>query len=122
MHEDAREKERRKDGRELYKAAIEEWEVIEWERRDVKALATANLKKAVKAWEKKWDAAKVKGTCFTLIKLKGDPATKATPKLKLKDFLGAIAEDQEPESGGDDAGEGGASASTSGSNGDNDND
>jgi len=122
MCEGAREKERRKDGRALYKAAIEEWEVIEWERRDAKALATANLKKAVKAWEKKRDAAKAKGTHFTLIKPKGDPATKATPKLKLKDFLGAVAEDQEPESGGDDAGEGGASASTSGSDGDDDND
>ena len=88
----------------------------------MKALATANLKKAVKAWEKKRDAAEVKGMHFTLIKLKGDPATRATPKPKLEDFLVAVAEDREHESGGDDAGEGGASASMSGSDGDDDND
>jgi len=63
----------------------------------------------------------VKGTRFTLIKLKGDPATKADPKPKLKDFLGAVAEDRESESGGDDAGEVKASASMSGSDGDNNN-
>ena len=122
MREVAREKERKKDGRALYKAAVEEWEVVEEERKDAKAVATANLKKAVKAWEKKRDAAKAKGTRFTLIKPKGDPAPKATPKPKLKDFLGAIAEDQEPESSGDDADEGGGSASVSGSDGDDDND
>ena len=122
MREVAREKERKKDGRALYKAAVEEWEVVEQERKDAKAVATANLKKAVKAWEKKRDAAKAKGTRFTLIKPKGDPAPKATPKPKLKDFLGAVAEDQEPESSGDDADEGGGSASVSGSDGDNDND
>jgi len=96
MREGAREKERRKDGRALYKAAIEEWEVIERERRDAKALATANLKKAVKAWEKKRDAAKAKGTHFTLIKPKGDPATKATPKPKLKDFLAMMTMTKRP--------------------------
>ena len=122
MREVVREKERKKDGRVLYKAAIEEWEVIEQARKNAKAIATANLKKAVKAWEKKWDAAKAKGMCFTLIKPKGNPAPKASPKPKLKDFLGAIIEDQEPESGSDDAGEGEESASASGSNGDDDND
>ncbi|KIJ96206.1 hypothetical protein K443DRAFT_124544 [Laccaria amethystina LaAM-08-1] len=122
IREVAREKERRKDGRVMYKAAVEEWEIVEQERRDARALATANLKKAVKAWEKKRDSAKAKGTRFTLIKPKGDPATKATPKPKLKDFLGAVAEDQEPESGGDDASEGEASTSASGSDGDGDED
>ena len=53
MHEVAREKERKKDGRVLYKAAIEEWEIVEQEWRDARVLAVANLKKAVKAWEKK---------------------------------------------------------------------
>jgi hypothetical protein len=122
IREVAREKERRMDGRVMYKAAVEEWEIVEQERRDARALATANLKKAVKAWEKKRDSAKAKGTRFTLIKPKGDPATKATPKPKLKDFLGAVAEDQEPESGGDDASEGEASTSASGSDGDGDED
>ncbi|EDR13052.1 uncharacterized protein LACBIDRAFT_322466 [Laccaria bicolor S238N-H82] len=98
MREVGREKERKKDGRALYKAAVEEWEVVEQERKDAKA---------VKAWEKKWDAAKAKGTCFTLIKPKGDPALKATPKPKLKDFLGGVAEDQEPERSGDNTDEGG---------------
>ena len=68
----------------------EEWEVIEQVQKDAKALTTANLKKAIKAWEKKWDTAKAKGMHFTLIKPKGDPAPKASPKLKLKDFLGAV--------------------------------
>ena len=113
MCEVMREKERKKDGRVLYKAAIEEWEVIEQAQKDAKA---------VKAWEKKQDAAKAKGTCFTLTKPKGDPAPKASPKPKLKDFLGAIVVDQEPESGSDDAGKGDESASASSSNGDNNND
>ena len=59
--------------------------------------------------------------CFTLVKPKGDPALKATPKPKLIDFLGAVIEDQEPESGSDDAGKGEESASTSSSNRDNNN-
>ena len=122
MRKIAREKERKKDGRVLYKAAVEEWEVVEQERRDAKALAAAMLKKAVKAWEKKWDSAKAKGTRFTLIKPKGGPATKATPKPKLKNFLGAAAEDREPESGGDDAGEGEGSTSASSSDGDDNDD
>ena len=121
MHEVMREKERKMDGELLYKAAIEEWEVVEQAWKGAKTLATANLKKAVKAWEKKQDAAGVKETCFTLIKPKGDPAPKASPKLNLKDFLGAIVEDQEPESGRDDTGEGEESASASGSNGYNNN-
>ena len=84
MREVVREKERKKDGRVLYKAAIEEWEVIEQARKNAKAVATANLKKAVKAWEKKWDTAKAKGMCFTLIKPKGNPA----PKAKVEGFSG----------------------------------
>jgi DDE superfamily endonuclease len=118
MHDIAREKERKKDGRVLYKAAVKEWEAIEQDQRDAKALAATTLKKAVKAWEKKRDSAKAKGTRFTLIKPKGGPATKAAPKPKLKDFLGAAAEDQDPKSGDDDAGEGEASTGASGSNGD----
>ena len=86
MCEVMREKERKKDGRVLYKAAVEEWEVIEQTRKDAKAVATANLKKAVKAWEKKWDTAKAKGMCFTLIKPKGDPA----PKAKVEGFSAQI--------------------------------
>ena len=115
MCEVMREKERKKDGRALYKAAVEEWEVIEQVQKDAKALTTVNLNKAVKSWENKWDATKAKGTHFTLIKPKGDPASKASPKLKLKGFLGAIVEDQEPKSGSDDAGEGEESPSPSGS-------
>ena len=87
-----KEKERKKDGRVLYKAATGEWEAIEQAQKDAKAIATANLKKAVKAWEKKWDGTKAKGTHFTLIKPKGDPAPKASPKPKLRDFLGAIVD------------------------------
>ena len=122
MHEATREKERKKDGRALYNVAVQEWEVEEQARRDAKVLATANIKKAIKAWEKKRDSAKAKGTRFTLIKPKADPATKAAPKPKLRDFLGAVAESQEPESSGDDVGEGEASAGMSGSDGDDDDD
>ena len=78
--------------------------------------------KLIKTWEKKRDTAKARGRHFNTLKPKWDPVMKATPKPKLKDFLGAVVEDQEPEGSGDNTGEGEASASASGSDGDDEDD
>jgi hypothetical protein len=122
MREIAREKERKKDGRALYNAAMEEWEAAEQVRKDAKDLTAVTFMKLVKTWEKKRDTANAKGMRFNILKPKRDPVTKAAPKPKLKDFLGAVVEDQEPEGSGDNTGEGEASASASDSDGDDGND
>jgi len=93
---------------------------LEQVRRDAKDLAAVAFTKLVKTWEKKRDTTKARGTHFNTLKPKQDPVMKATPKPKLKDFLGAVVEDQEPKGSVDNTGEGEASAS--GSDGDDDDD
>ena len=92
IREVARQKEARKDGRLVYKAAMEEWKVADQKRKEECDMIKADRDKAIAAWEKRKATAMKRGKKFTEFKPKSALLPKVIPKPKLKDFLDGVGD------------------------------
>ena len=110
-----RQKEERKEGRDAYGAAVEEWAAADKERKDEQDTIEANNTKAKAAWDKRKAAAVKKKTKFIERKPKSTPLLKAIPRPKLKDFLDGAGGAESVGEAEDDAGSDGDEAGSRGS-------